>query len=586
MSPDSNRIGEFPDDGNLWRLSWAGPIRPNPSVPSEAQVYVVLAGLKDHPQDPFNNSALNNKYWPCWVGIGKIPLLELGSLWRNRERDFSTTLPKPDHLRFEQNTGVAVDLRKLRAGAAPIFARKYWRLGPEMADFEASEVVAFENGGDPFGILVPSYVLFHCYYGTSTRLAKGIVMGTLDEYVNLKSSYLGEDGIAFVHLRLRGKEADAWTIARIMSSDPMWVSVLQARKRFQAASINGKPMEFGFNLPFDGTANWQARVRWIPNGAGGWRALVLNIERCDAHFGFKDVTIHSDRDNRQGENKDDPNLPPAWAGEWATSDPSDIPDEHQDVEEPDDDVKPAEFESPIARFPFLEGKKLRKDPKELQKSRSAGKIKTQREDYEGLGAGDGTSGESDQHPNNVTDGPITVPVPQTLESFMEALKVLAKHQGIKVSMRTIMGKSQCMDDDWAITWFPGYLSKKRVAWSFVGEDFASPRRLAIAEVCRDGRFGYLMEIERRIGDKFSTLVLCQHDGAALTNAGIFRIAILTATRPGWPEESQLPGCRIDRKSHFKDKTAAECAASFMGSLKPLGLSEVSVDRGSAISDRR
>lgn len=573
MTPDSNRIAEFPD--GLWRVSWVGPIRANSAVPSEAMVYVVLAGLKENPGDPFLNRALNYKYNTCWVGVGKIPLLRLGGVWRDKAREYGVSPPESRLLQNIDPCKVShLTLQQLFAGPTPIVEAKFWPLGPGLGACASSGVVAIEHAGDSYGILIPDYVIFQNYYGTSTRLSKGIIMGTLGDYFNLSGSHLGQDGVAFVHLRLRGKITDAWTMARIVSSDPMWKAVCDARKTFQAQSINDEPLNFRFPLPFETRANWRASVRWIPNGPHKWRALVLTIDRCDAPFGFDSVSYHCDGDNRQGENKDDPGLAPAWGGEWLTTDPIDLPDVHKDIEEPDKDVKPAEFENPLARFAFLEGKALTRDPKRLQKSRSAGRIKKQRTDYDGLGTGDGTDGESDQHPSNITDDPSTVPVPALLEDFVETVRRIAENDGVSVAMRVLMEKSQLIGDRWALTWFPTYLNNERVAWSFVGEYFTTPRRIAIAEIRTGERFGYLMEIERRPSEHFSTLVLCRHDGAVVSHGDLFRIVALTATRLGWPMEKQLPGYRTKRKRHPPGETTLERAGRLLDALKSIGLEAI------------
>lgn len=81
-------ISEFKDanrPGSTWRLNWFGGVERDPVVATEYKLQVVLTKLKDdakgawHTEDAVEQDTLRM----VLIGIGQLPLLRMGSLWRD-----------------------------------------------------------------------------------------------------------------------------------------------------------------------------------------------------------------------------------------------------------------------------------------------------------------------------------------------------------------------------------------------------------------------------------------------------------------------------------------------------------------------
>lgn len=320
-------------------------------------------------------------------------------------------------------------------------------------------------------------------------------------------------------------------------------------------------MDIHCTLPFTNPAIWKADVRWFGSSwiDGKFRALVLNIVECNAPFGFSDVSRYRDNDNQQGLNKDDVNLIDAWPEGSVISDIRDLKNIFHDTEEPNQNVSAIDVGIASSRFPDLIGKRVLDRPKDFQKYRSAGKGHEDDCPYEGVGTGDGTSGETSLHPGDVSEVADTDRIAPTLEAFLLMLGKL-QDAGVEITTRTLRGRSRWMNDQWKVTYFPGFLGADRIFWSYV--DFLTKRlrQLAIVEACVNGRYVYFCEIERKKSDKFSTLIFSLHDASQCKEEQLYELAVLTARKGGWPHKKNLPEFRIKRTNHTKNLTGIKYLA--------------------------
>jgi hypothetical protein len=61
-------------------------------------------------------------------------------------------------------------------------------------------LLAIEQDGDPFGVLVPTAEIVRFYYAPSTRLAQALFWGEYGETFNAERSGVLEEGVVRVHL--------------------------------------------------------------------------------------------------------------------------------------------------------------------------------------------------------------------------------------------------------------------------------------------------------------------------------------------------------------------------------------------------
>ena len=83
-------IDEFKDiarPGSTWRLNWFGAIERDPDVATEYKLQVILTLVKDSAIGSWHLEAAVDQ--DCLrmarVGVGQLPLLRIGSLWKDGE---------------------------------------------------------------------------------------------------------------------------------------------------------------------------------------------------------------------------------------------------------------------------------------------------------------------------------------------------------------------------------------------------------------------------------------------------------------------------------------------------------------------
>src|SRR6266481_160597 len=86
---NSYTIEAFQDHGRgrIWRIDWFGSVDLNPLTESEPIIEVALAPLNESEVNPDKiNSTKSYDYSHrrvVWVGVGLLPCLPIGTLWRN-----------------------------------------------------------------------------------------------------------------------------------------------------------------------------------------------------------------------------------------------------------------------------------------------------------------------------------------------------------------------------------------------------------------------------------------------------------------------------------------------------------------------
>jgi hypothetical protein len=200
---------------------------------------------------------------------------------------------------------VALGMATSRDNAIP---RSSYLFGASWPNVCRTLLVAVEQDGDPYAVMVPTAEIIRFYYGPSTRLAQALFWGEYHNMFNADRSGVFKEGVVRVHLRRWLEDEDSWTLARYICSPLMQSEVSELYRNLQVYQINSpnlisqpdQALRCGF--PFAGPTTIQGICLRLPGPTpdGPPRWLVLRIERCSAPFPFDLVIVDRDNSSARG----------------------------------------------------------------------------------------------------------------------------------------------------------------------------------------------------------------------------------------------------------------------------------------------
>jgi len=560
-------IDAFPDDDLLWRIEWIGGIRYNTSVPSDPLIDICLAQLPGGEINPLSaRSRSCETKTMVKIGVGLLPYISIASVWQNRRPVMTDCAAYRHRLRLNTKLCSTVALGDLTASHNGI-PRRYYRFGASWPHVRRTLLLALEQDGDPFAVMVPTAEIIRFYYAPSTRLAQALFWGEYNQTFNAERSGIFDQGVVRVHLRRWLEDQDAWTLGRYMCSPVMQREASRLYKGLQLYHLNStnlitepdQSLPCGF--PFEGSTTVQGICLALPgptpNSRPRW--LILRIERCSGPFPFDGVIVDRDNNSAPGENTEDENLAPAWAkaekAEGEVEMPA--PDMFRSNEEPRRGLDPLKIDLVEDRFEDLRSKKLVKEEKIVQRFRHSPMKMAAGEMLTGLGTGQGTWGTSNLQLTKLTtiqsreskrrDLPV---LPASMETFVRAIELLAekRHQLWEVGF-VGTGEGDTSLGTHTLASFPTHdpRKRKRIGWAWIKTE-NRPRRVAIAEIRAENRVAYTLEIERT-NQEHAILILARNDLQKVTAAELHAFLLMCAIRRGWVPEDQMPGYRRKTTTH-------------------------------------
>jgi hypothetical protein len=253
------------------------------------------------------------------------------------------------------------------ADVANAIPRSSYLFGVSWPDVRRTLVVAVEQDGDPYPVMIPTTEIIRFYYAPSTRLAQALFWGEYREMFNAERSGIFEEGVVKVHLGRWLEDQDAWTIARYLGSPVMQREATRLYQSLQLYQLNctsliaepNHALPCGF--PFEGPTTIQNIAVRLPGATPDSRPrwLILQLERCSAPFPFERVIVDRDNNSAPGENAEDENLMPGWA---KTEEPEShlgtpVPDRFQSNQEPRRGLEPLKIGLIEDRFEYLRGRR-------------------------------------------------------------------------------------------------------------------------------------------------------------------------------------------------------------------------------------
>src|SRR5208337_5452703 len=116
------------------------------------------------------------------IGVGLLPYVWIGSVWQKRRPVITNLSAYRGRVSIDATSlrMVALGMATSRDNAIP---RSSYLFGTSWPNVCRTLLVAVEQDGDPYAVMVPTAEIIRFYYGPSTRLAQALFWG---EYHNIE----------------------------------------------------------------------------------------------------------------------------------------------------------------------------------------------------------------------------------------------------------------------------------------------------------------------------------------------------------------------------------------------------------------
>ena len=506
------QIKEFPNDGRVWRIDWFGAVRKNDNVPTEPTIDVYLRPVSVTDKTSIADFGwLNKERICCTIGVGQLPVLTIGSLWKNGKLlDYQVIVPSN-----LPNVNIAEDSVRLIEAAHKdqtgyIINKAAFDIGGFKNGLSA-RCLAIESDGDPYSIIIPVAEVIRFYYAISTNLAKIAFLGSyetnFDQIIGERCGFDSKTKILIIHLRQWLYDNEGWVLGRILRDKNAQQGFFQIHRSLVKQSVGKyhQPMP-ETNFPFQGKTDWAARCLSFTSG-GKVRTLILELLRCTAPFPFSNLVVIRDNDGRQASPETDlpeSNKRPYLRNQGLKSGTS---KKLHSIEEPVQNMKRMVIDYVKERFGDLWNKELIKPEKEFCNYRKTDLLfLPPSESTTALGTGDGTSGQSKTAPISISinvgketdiaqkprSHSRSEALPATFENMMAAVRYLSENYQDKGVTAKV----------WPTLYMP-LTSNRSSQWSYLDTSATTtnlvktPRRVLIAELNIDNMLFWLVEFEQR-----------------------------------------------------------------------------------------
>ncbi len=506
------QIKEFPNDGRVWRIDWFGAVRKNDNVPTEPTIDVYLRPVSVTDKTSIADFGwLNKERICCTIGVGQLPVLTIGSLWKNGKLlDYQVIVPSN-----LPNVNIAEDSVRLIEAAHKdqtgyIINKAAFDIGGFKNGLSA-RCLAIESDGDPYSIIIPVAEVIRFYYAISTNLAKIAFLGSyetnFDQIIGERCGFDSKTKILIIHLRQWLYDNEGWVLGRILRDKNAQQGFFQIHRSLVKQSVGKyhQPMP-ETNFPFQGKTDWAARCLSFTSG-GKVRTLILELLRCTAPFPFSNLVVIRDNDGRQASPETDlpeSNKRPYLRNQGLKSGTS---KKLHSIEEPVQNMKRMVIDYVKERFGDLWNKELIKPEKEFCNYRKTDLLfLPPSESTTALGTGDGTSGQS-------KTAPISISINVGKETgIAQKLRPHSRSEALPATFENMMAAVRYLSENYqdkgvtAKVWPTLYMpltSNRSSQWSYLDTSATTtnlvktPRRVLIAELNIDNMLFWLVEFEQR-----------------------------------------------------------------------------------------
>lgn len=562
-------IREFPKDGRIWRIDWLGPVE---RAPAEARIDVHFSPARPgvaHPreQKQFDGDAATR----VRIGVGLLPFLAIGSLWRDgcRLRQTAGSHRELPNVRIDpQAIGAAIAGTLLQEAPPRWLIPKFAHQFPKAAWF--SPRFSIEYGGNPYGIVLPVIEAIRFYYAVSTDLAhiafNGAFQLHLNGIVDVESSINGPlRGSDRMVLRLRQwlADDDGWVIGRVLADRHAREGVSRIYDSLLRNSANRAVSFPECGLPFRGTTTWSTRGVEIPVDGGGKRWLIHELTGCTGPFPFEELEIVRDNDGRGADDPDaglaDDEKQPAWTPPRRSA-KLDADAETQSDDAPQADIDPVRIPLASERFGALRGKEIIETPKDRCRYKKSSFRRAQIVALLGSGvAGGEETGVAPLRADWKREVERRTRLPASFEALQAVVDALNARSGVSARVRPLTA---------GIEFLPRTKPSNQWQWAYLDSASKTRRRVMAVDVECLGAWGSLVEFERRKNERSRAALLIPLE-PELSDPRLERLlAALVAAEGIWANLKPRPAdVRLELFNH--SRTSADgFAADICAALRP------------------
>lgn len=528
------KFENFPCDDRIWRLNWIGEVenfRPG-YLPSK--IRLSFSPVIDSSCNRFSAKSVHNEIndW-VMVNIGALPMLRLGSLWKNgtevRDIDYEC-----DESVFNVRSSLIPQFMTLRDLVYP----SVYAVGgkccytpclvlDDMSMLSTSNPkMAWRKSKPITTVVIPCTEILRFYFGTSSTIIRKLIHGAamninevliIKESNGVRRSGVVDGGKLCLTLRKNISDINAWPIVRIlfdkiaaMTTRDLYKNILDSRARNEKSYIK-------MNLPFEGQSNLKSQGIWLGGSSNQDNReffLVTRLLSCTADIPFKGLILDRENSNRV-KNHD---------GEEEIGYPDKSKPKNSGEEfiagfgvNPANDIQSTEFEIQEERFPALKKKIIEFVVKNNAKYRTK-KI------YIGSDVIGYETGLRDSENLNIAPLEIVVDIQGNTQKIEEtvvaniytlwkAIRYLNRWFNVKATVVHVDSGKRTLD--FKLSQFP--TPKQKSKWPYF-DDGKGPRarRALWIEIFKDNRWFYVVEWEGK-PTEFGITLMQQHAGANQTS---------------------------------------------------------------------
>lgn len=499
-------IAEFPHDDRLWRIDYLGAIKSKLQNNNNLQVEVILRPVSDSTKSDFSQFKQNgreNSEWQqryqCYVNIGVLPILTIGSLWKNGFR-----LPENAISKTMLIENLLIDIHQHQFIDSN--AKFQYEQGKEcklilQSSFaidarQPISCLVIPRRDYKRGIIFPIMEIIRFYYACSTNLAH-LTFSNPDEIS--KISYAIDETtkeVLFHYFPQKYTDREVFLLARILSDDIAFQGFEKIKNSIIKLNLNKKSTSLlETNFPFNGQTNLTVRGIKIID-----RFLVTKIDLCSAPL--PEAAGNRPNDGRKADKDTD------IADEAKKVYQREMPKKQnghlsiQSQEESAAYVPPLHFELDVAQFAGLANKKLRKEDKPFCRYTSPNRVIKQAIEATALGVDVGTSAQSEIAPASIHMLPESSKqyresLPATFDNTIAVIGYLNQKYPEIQAIVYEPHNSRCQ-------FVPLLKPMTQKQWSYLDSERKHKRHVLIGKIEFKEQVFWLMEIEARNGEHFTT----------------------------------------------------------------------------------
>ena len=110
------------------------------------------------------------------IGVGLLPYISIASVWQQRRPVITDLAASRHRLTIDTSSCRMVAL----GDVASVISRSSYLFGASWPDVRRTLLVAVEQDGDPYAVMIPTPEIIRFYYAPSTRLAQAVFWGEYD----------------------------------------------------------------------------------------------------------------------------------------------------------------------------------------------------------------------------------------------------------------------------------------------------------------------------------------------------------------------------------------------------------------------